>query len=58
MELETVSSSGAILHATRTVIVSAPANDNVASSTPEAANDNSRIARVAATATDATSTAQ
>jgi Domain of unknown function (DUF5011) len=42
---------------TRTVIVSAPATDNVATSTPAAANDNSPIAPPAATGTDATTTA-
>jgi surface protein with Ig-like domain len=50
--------SGLTSTTTRTVIVSAPANDNAASSTPPAANDNSPIVLLSATGTDATSTAQ
>jgi hypothetical protein len=52
------------LHATRTVIVSAPANDNApitpsaASTTPPATNDNTPITPLSATGTEATSTAQ
>jgi hypothetical protein len=45
---------------TRTVIVSAPANDNppAVSRTPSAANDNLPLPLMAATGTDATTTAQ
>jgi hypothetical protein len=43
---------------TRTVIVSAPANDNQASSTPSAANNNFPIDPLSATGTDATFSAQ
>jgi hypothetical protein len=57
-----VPTSGEYLHATRAVVVSAPANNNspppVATSTPPAANDNTQIAPMAATGTDATSSAQ
>lgn len=50
--------SGLTSTSTRTVIVSAPANDNQASSTPPAANENHPLEELSATGTDATSTAQ
>jgi surface protein with Ig-like domain len=51
-------SSGLTSTTTRTVIVSVPANDNQASSTPTAANDNLPLPLMAATGTDPTTTAQ
>jgi surface protein with Ig-like domain len=50
-------SAGLTSTSTRTVIVSAPANDNIASSTPEAANDNAPLPELQATGTDSTNTA-
>jgi surface protein with Ig-like domain len=50
--------SGLTSTTTRTVIVSSPANDNQASSTPTAANDNLPLPLMAATGTDPTTTAQ
>jgi hypothetical protein len=60
-----VPSSQQVLHATRVVIVSAPANDNqatstpvVATSTPPAANDNTPLTPLSAAGTEATTSAQ
>jgi hypothetical protein len=55
-----IPTSGHFLHATRAVVIPAPANQNVpaASSIPPAANDNSPLSSPSATGTDATSTAQ
>jgi hypothetical protein len=50
--------SGLTSTSTRTVVVSAPSNDNVATSSPQAANDNAPSVPLAATGTDATTTSQ
>jgi endosialidase-like protein len=53
----TIPTSGAILHATRAVVVAGAANDNQASSTPSAANDNAPLTPLSATGTEATTSA-